>query len=311
MQQFEQSKMANCFIFLPISGNISTVNIKNMKAQTIDGKKLSEKILSSLHSQVENLKKQNITPKLAIIQVGDHQPSKTYIKRKEEAARSIGVDFELHCYPATTSKEDIIAHIKKIQKDKKLSGLIVQLPLPEPLFMTEVLNTIDPELDVDCLTDTQLGKLVMKTNTIAPPTPGAVCEILDMLNINVQGKHVVIVGAGALVGKPLSIMLANKLATVTICNIHTKKLQSITKTADILVSAVGKKDLITKSHVKKGCIVIDTGIVFENKKMYGDVDFAGVSKKASYITPTPGGVGPVTVALLLKNTVTQAKRNSK
>lgn len=282
-----------------------------MKAILINGKELGEKILSSLKIEITKLKKQGITPKLAIVQVGDHQPSKTYIKRKKEAAQSIGVDFELHSYPAETSKEDIIGHIKKIQKDKKLSGLIVQLPLPEPLFTAEVLNAIDTELDVDCLTDGQLGKLVMKTNTIAPPTPGAVCEILEMLNIEVKGKHAVIVGAGALVGKPLSIMLANKLATVTVCNIHTKKLKSITKTADILISAVGKKDLITKSHIKKGCIVIDTGIVFKDKKMYGDVDFARVSKKASYITPTPGGVGPITVALLLKNTVTQAKKRQK
>ncbi|HRH23768.1 MAG TPA: bifunctional 5,10-methylenetetrahydrofolate dehydrogenase/5,10-methenyltetrahydrofolate cyclohydrolase [Candidatus Magasanikbacteria bacterium] len=282
-----------------------------MKAVIVDGKQLSEKILASLRIEVVKLKKQGVIPKLAIVHVGDHQPSKTYIKRKEEAARSIGVDFELHTYPAATSKEDIISYIKKIQKDKKLSGLIVQLPLPEPLYTAEVLNAINPEVDVDCLTDGQLGKLVMKTNVIAPPTPGAVCEILEMLNVNVQGKHVVIVGAGALVGKPLSIMLLNKLATVTVCNSHTKNLKSITKKADIIISAVGKKDLITKSHVKKGCIVIDTGIVFENKKMYGDVDFARVSKRASYITPTPGGVGPVTVALLLKNTVTQAKRNNK
>ncbi|MBP9732503.1 MAG: bifunctional 5,10-methylenetetrahydrofolate dehydrogenase/5,10-methenyltetrahydrofolate cyclohydrolase [Candidatus Magasanikbacteria bacterium] len=282
-----------------------------MPTKIIDGKKLSEHILSSLAQEVTRLKKQGVTPKLAIVHVGEHQPSKTYIKRKEEAARLIGIDFELHSYPAETSKEDIVGYIKKIQKDKKLSGLIVQLPLPEPLFTEEVLNAIDPGVDVDCLTDGQLGKLVMKTNTIAPPTPGAVCEILEMLNIDVQGKHVVIVGAGALVGRPLSIMLLNKLATVTVCNSHTKNLKSITKKADIIVSAVGKKDLITKSHIKKGCVVIDTGIVFENKKMYGDVDFARVSKRASYITPTPGGVGPVTVALLLKNTVTQAKKMQK
>ncbi len=279
-----------------------------MKATLIDGKQLSEKILSSLRIEITKLKTHGIIPKLAIVHVGDHQPSKTYIRRKEEAARSIGIDFELHSYPADISKEAIIGYIKKIQKDTKLSGLIVQLPLPEPLDTADVLNAIDPELDVDCLTDTQMGKLVMNTHTIAPPTPGAVCEILDMLNIDVQGKHIVIVGAGALVGKPLSIMLLNKLATVTICNSHTKNIKSITKKADILVSAAGKKDLITKSHIKKGCVVIDTGIVFENKKMYGDVDFKKVSKKASYITPVPGGVGPITVALLLKNTVTQAKR---
>lgn len=280
-------------------------------AKIIDGKKLSEKVLESLKPEVALLKKQGITPKLAIIFVGDHQPSKTYIKRKEDAARSIGVDFELHTYPADTAKEKIISEIKKIQHDKDLSGLIVQLPLPEPLYTTEVLNAVDPECDVDCFTDTQLGKLVMKTNTIAPPTPGAVCDMLESINVDVKGKHIVIVGAGALVGKPLAIMLLNKQATVTVCNSYTKNLKLITKTADILVSAVGKKDLITKSHIQKDCIVIDTGIVFVDNKMYGDVDFDKVSKKASYITPVPGGVGPVTVALLLKNTVTQAKKGKK
>ncbi len=274
----------------------------------IDGKLLSQKILESLKPEVLLLKKKGVVPKLAIVLVGDDQPSKTYIKKKEVAARSIGVDFELHSYPATTGKEKIIAEIKKIQKDTHLSGLIVQLPLPEPLFTTEVLNAIDPERDVDCMTDTQLGKLVMKTNTIAPPTPGAVLEILESINIHVKGKHVVIVGAGALVGKPLTTMLLNKEATVTVCNVYTKDLKSITKKADILVSAVGKKDLITKSHVSKGCIVIDTGICFVDGKMYGDADFPRVAKKASFITPVPGGVGPVTVALLLKNTVTQAKK---
>lgn len=277
----------------------------------IDGKQLQQKILDSLKPEVALLKKQGITPKLGIIFVGDHQPSKTYVKRKEDAAHSIGVDFELHTYPANTTKEKIISEIKRLQQDKNLSGLIVQLPLPEPLYTSEVLNAVDPERDVDCFTDTQVGKLVMQTNSIAPPTPGAVCDILESINVEVKGKHVVVVGAGALVGKPLTIMLLNKQATVTTCNSHTKNLKSITKTADILVTAVGKKNLITKSHVKKGCVVIDTGIVFEDKIMYGDVDYKGVSKKASYITPVPGGVGPVTVALLLKNTVTQAKAKIK
>lgn len=301
--------MANCFIFSYVHDRIST-SLKNM-VHSIDGKNLSEHILESLKADVLVLKKQGITPKLAIIFVGGHQPSKTYIKRKEEAAHAIGVDFELHEYPANTSKEKIVSEIKKIQHDTQLSGLIVQLPLPEPLYTTDVLNAIDPNLDVDCLTDTQMGKLVMKTNTIAPPTPGAVCDILESIKCDVQGKHVVIVGAGALVGKPLAIMLLNKKATVTVCNQETKNLKSITKHADILISAVGKKDLITKSHIKKGAIVIDTGICFVDKKMYGDVDFKHVSKKASYITPTPGGVGPVTVALLLKNTVTQAREKVK
>ncbi len=282
-----------------------------MVEKIIDGNQLSQNILTSLKSKVRDLSQDGIIPKLAIVYVGNDRPSQTYIKKKEAAAQSVGIDFELHKYDAETSKEKIIAEIKKIQTDPHLSGLIVQLPLPEPLFTTEVLNTIEPDRDVDCMTDAQLGKLVMKTNTLVPPTPGAVLEILESLNIEVKGKHVVIVGAGALVGKPLAIMLLNKQATVSVCNSETKNLKSITKKADILVSAVGKKDLITKSHIKKGCVVIDTGIVFVDKKMYGDVDFKKVSKKASYITPVPGGVGPITVALLLKNTVIQAGKRKK
>ncbi len=276
----------------------------------IDGKQLSRTILHTLKSEVDVLKKQHIIPKLGIIYVGNDKPSKTYIKRKREAAETVGIACDLHQYPDTTSKETIISEIKKIQTDKTLSGLIVQLPLPEPLFTADVLNALDPELDVDCLTHTQLGTLVMNTNTIAPPTPSAVLEILSSLNIELKGTHVVIVGAGPLVGKPLAIMLLNKEATVTVCNAHTPRLKKITKRADIVISAVGKKNLITKSHIKKGSIVIDTGISFDHGKMYGDVDFAPVARKAGALTPTPGGVGPITVALLLKNTITNAKKLS-
>lgn len=277
----------------------------------IDGKQLAHNILTNIQADVLELKKNGITPKLAIVCIGEHKPSKTYIRRKKEAAEAAGIAFELHEYPHDTTKEKIISEIKKIQKNKHLSGLIVQLPLPEPLFTTDVLNAIDPDLDVDCLTDTQLGTLVMKTNTIAPPTPGAVLEILESLQVDLKGKHVAVIGAGALVGKPLAIMLLNKEATVTVANAYTYNLKKITKRADIVVSAVGKKNLITKSHIKKGAIVIDTGIVFDNGKMYGDVDFVPVAKKAGAITPTPGGVGPITVALLLKNTITQAKKLSR
>lgn len=271
----------------------------------IDGKAIANKILEKTKKEIQ---KQSLKPKLAVVVVGKDKPSRTYVKRKQEAAEKIGIEFEMHKYDENIKQEKIIAEIKKIQKDKKLTGLIVQLPLPEHLYTSGVLNAINPEIDVDCLTDTNFGKLIMKTNFIEPPTPGAVMDILEDLNIDVKGKNITIVGAGALVGKPLSIILLNKEATVTTCNIHTKNLKKKCKQADIIITAVGKKDLIKANMVKKGTIVIDTGIAFADHKMYGDVDFLKVAKKASYITPTPGGVGPITVAKLLWNTVVCAKK---
>jgi len=270
----------------------------------IDGKAIAQNLLDRLKQEVKKLKK---APKLAVVYVGGDKPSNTYIKRKKEAAEYVGIDFDLHKFPADISKDNLVDEIKKIQKDKDLSGLIVQLPLPEPLFTTEVLNAVESKFDVDCLSDAQLGKLVMKTNTISPPTPEAVCVVLDEIGVYVKGKNIVIIGAGALVGKPLATILLNKEATVTTCNIHTKNTKKYCREADIIISAVGKKDLVRGNMVKKGTVVIDTGISFEKGKMYGDVNFKEVSKKASYITPTPGGIGPITVAILLRNVVTSSK----
>ncbi|MBI2436327.1 MAG: bifunctional 5,10-methylenetetrahydrofolate dehydrogenase/5,10-methenyltetrahydrofolate cyclohydrolase [Candidatus Magasanikbacteria bacterium] len=274
----------------------------------LDGKLISQKILNDTKGEISKLKKQGIIPKLAVVLVGEHKPSQTYVRKKQQAAENIGMNFELHKFHAKIGKNELIKKIIKIQQDKKLNGLIVQLPLPEPLFTTEVLNAIKPELDVDCMTDINLGKLVMKTNTITPPTPEAVCAILKEIDVDIRGKNVAIIGAGALVGKPLSIVLLNKEATVTTANFFTKNLKKICLSADIIVSAVGKKDLIRGNMIKKGAIVIDTGISFVKGKMYGDVNFNEALKKASYITPVPGGVGPITVALLLKNVAIHAKK---
>jgi len=274
----------------------------------IDGKAIAQKIENETKLEIKKLKEKNIIPKLAIIFVGDNKASKTYIKRKKEACERVGIDFELFTFTNNIDEKDLISKIKEIQKNKNVSGLVLQLPLDKKFNTEKIINTINPEIDVDCLTDHHLGNIIMKTDYMLPPTPEAVLVILKELKINLKEKNIVIVGAGALVGKPLSIILLNKEATITVCNIHTKNLKKKCKEADILVSAVGKKDLIKKNMVKKNTIVIDTGICFENKKMYGDVDFKKVSKKAKYITPTPGGVGPITVSLLLKNTITCSKR---
>lgn len=279
---------------------------------SIDGKFIAKKITTNISRQVRYLKSKGTTPKLAVILVGENKPSQTYVRKKAESAKKVGIDFILYQLPAKIKKTDLIEKIQKIQKDKKLSGLIVQLPLPEPLYTDEVLNTIKPELDVDCLTNINIGKLVMKTNKIIPPTPDAVMHILDTIRVGVKGKNIVIIGTGALVGKPLAIIMMNAEATVTTCNSKTTNIKDKCLKADIIITAVGKnKNLLTANMVKKGTVVIDTGIVFENGKMYGDIDYKNIAKKASFITPTPGGVGPITVACLLKNTVICAKEKLK
>ncbi len=277
----------------------------------IDGKKIALKIEKQTAKQVAALKNKGITPKLAVILVGNDKPSRTYIKKKKEAAQRAGINFALHEFSKNISKEELVSAIHKIQKDPELTGLIIQLPLPERLYKPEVLNAISPAIDVDCLTDANIGKLVMKSNHIEPPTPWAVIKTLKEIKFNLVGKNATIVGAGALVGKPLAIMLVNELASVTTCNSYTKDIKKKCLEADVIVSAVGKQNLIKADMVKKGAVVIDTGIVYINGKMYGDVDFQPVSKKTSFITPTPGGIGPITVAKLLLNTVTCAKKINK
>ena len=277
----------------------------------IDGKAIAEKIRASVALEVKKLKKKNIKPKLGVILVGNDKPSQTYVNKKQQAAEIAGIDFVLKKFPASVSKNKLVAEIKNIQKKEKLSGLIIQLPLPEKLYISEVINAVDSSIDVDCLTDTNIGKLVMRTNYIFPPTPFAVITILKELNFSLIGKNITIIGMGALVGKPLAIILANEGASVITCNSRTRDIKEKCLMADVIVTGVGKKDLLRGDMVKQGAIIIDTGIVFENGKMYGDANRAKVLPKSSYFTPTPGGVGPITVALLLQNTVLCAKHNAK
>ncbi|MBI4992970.1 MAG: bifunctional 5,10-methylenetetrahydrofolate dehydrogenase/5,10-methenyltetrahydrofolate cyclohydrolase [Candidatus Magasanikbacteria bacterium] len=284
------------------------MSIRQKSDNIIDGKAIAEKILTKVKIWVDELKTQGITPKLAVILVGDNKPSQTYVRKKQEAAEKIGIDFTLHKYSADINKEQLVEEIKKIQQDEKLCGLIVQLPLPQSLYTPEVLNAVNPDVDVDCLTNDNLGRLMKKTGFILPPTPYAVKTILKELGVNVEGKNICVIGAGPLVGKPLTIILLNKQATVTICSSQTKNLKEKCLEAEIIVTAVGKNNLLRGDMVKRGAIVIDAGISFTDEKIHGDVNFAEVSKKAGHITPVPGGVGPITVALLLKNTVTCAKR---
>lgn len=278
-----------------------------MPATLINGKAIAREIEEGIAKRVALLKQDSVTPKLAVMLVGDDKASKTYVKKKGQAAKKAGIDFSLYTFDKNISEKEFAAAVKDVQKDTTLSGLIIQLPMPEA-FYPRMINLIRPEIDVDCLSETNLGKLMMETNDIVPPTPGAVLSILDSIDEDVRGKNITIVGTGVLVGKPLATMLMNLGASVTTCNVHTKDLKEKCLTADILVSAVGKKDLIRGDMVKEDAIVIDAGVDFENNQMFGDVKIDEVEKKAKYLTPTPGGVGPLTVARLLLNTVICAER---
>lgn len=270
----------------------------------VDGKLIAEKILDRLKRQVDDLSRR---PKLAVILVGDDRPSATYVRKKQEASNRIGVGFSLHKYPSSISTEELVEEIERIQEDEELTGIIVQLPLPKSVDKKAVLNSLNPDLDVDYLSWESLGKLVIGENPIVPPTPGAILEILKRYKVSLPGKHVVLVGQGDLIGKPLANILVQMSVTLTVCGRDTRDLKAHTLQADILITGVGKHNLITGDMVRRGVVVIDAGVSFRDGKMHGDIDFPAVSRKAALVTPTPGGVGPITVAKLLENVVANAR----
>jgi len=266
----------------------------------LDGKKLSEKILTNLEKQISQSKLQL---KLAVIQVGENLVSQVFINQKKKASKKIGIGFKLYKLPAKIKNSELKKEIKKIVQNPANSGVIIQLPLPKKFFPEDFLNLIPEEKDVDVLSEHSLGKFYQGTLKILPPTVNGILRILKDYKITLKGRNVVIVGAGRLVGFPLAIQLLKEKATLSALNEFTRDTPSFTKKADILVSAVGKPNLIKAGMVKKRVVVIDAGSSRKNGKVVGDVDFKSVSKKVSYITPVPGGVGPLTVACLLENLV--------
>ncbi len=279
--------------------------------ELIDGKRIAKEIREKTAVRVSALKEAEITPKLAVILVGEDKPSQTYVRKKGQAAEKVGMDFKLYELSSSISQGELEHKINEIQSDELLSGLIVQLPLPVHINTEKIVNMIRSEIDVDCLTDVNLGKLVMKTNTIVPPTPGAVMSILYDLGVSdLVGRNVVIIGVGPLVGKPLAIMMMNERASVTTCNSRTIDTTEKCLKADIIITGVGRKDVLRGNMVKPCAIVIDTGVSFENNKMYGDVNVGEVKEIAAHVTPTPRGVGPITVARLLMNTVICAEEQN-
>jgi methylenetetrahydrofolate dehydrogenase (NADP+)/methenyltetrahydrofolate cyclohydrolase len=281
-----------------------------MTAQIIDGKALSKRLRVGFRERVGELVKQGVVPGLAVICVGDNPASKVYIGNKIKACEECGVVSFLHAFPEETSEADVLADIKRLNADSKIHGILVQLPLPSHIDVRQILEAISVDKDVDGFHLYNVGGLVVG-NTIFPPcTPYGVQLLLETTGIEVSGQNVVVVGASNIVGKPMALMLLQKEATITICHAKTRELAQHTILADILIVAAGKPGLIIPQMVKRGAIVIDVGINrLPDGRIVGDVDFEGVKKKASWITPVPGGVGPMTVTMLIENTLRSAERS--
>jgi methylenetetrahydrofolate dehydrogenase (NADP+)/methenyltetrahydrofolate cyclohydrolase len=277
--------------------------------QLIDGKSLALKVHTSVSTEVESLKQEkNIVPGLAVILIGDDPASHAYVKMKAKACEKVGFYSITHNMPDSISQDEIIATIEMMNKNPRIDGILVQLPLPKHVDTDKILEVIDPKKDVDGFHAYNVGRLVTKLDTFVACTPLGVMKMFEEYDIELQGQDVCVVGASNIVGKPMAALLLNANATVTVTHIHTKDLKSHTSKADIIVVGVGVPGLIKEDMVKDGAIVIDIGINrLDNGTLVGDVDFANVSKKCSYITPVPGGVGPMTIAMLLSNTVKAAK----
>lgn len=270
----------------------------------IDGIAIAQAISDEVREKTTALREAGVVLKLAVVLVGNDKASLSFIKKKKELAKQVGIDFELLHLPEEISEKEVISAIESLQDRNDVTGLIVQLPLPKHISKRNILEVVAPHKDVDCLTSCNLGKLTAGIPWIIPPTAGAIIEIIEREGIQVAGKHVVVIGRGELVGKPVSILLSQESATLSVCNRQTKDISLFTKQADIIISGAGVPRLVTDDMVSEGVIIIDAGTSFEGKKLYGDVDYDAVRHKAEKITPVPGGVGPITVAKLLENCVT-------
>ena len=264
----------------------------------LDGKTLSDKIKNEIKSKVKNYL---IKPTLAVIQIGNDEASNIYINSKRKSCENVGINFIHEKFSSSASEQEVINKIIEFNNDSYVNGILIQLPLPKKFDTYKLLNLINKNKDVDGLTDINMGLLFKDNNNLIPCTPQGIIKLLEEYNIDLVGKHAVVVGKSNLVGKPMAMLLLQKGATVTICHSKTIDLKQYTKQADVLICAVGKKDLITKDMVKENAVVVDVGMNRVDGKLYGDVDFENVKDIASFITPVPGGVGPMTVAMLLFN----------
>lgn len=279
-----------------------------MSSVLINGNEIGKVIRNNLQIRIEDLKKQGVVPGLAVVLVGDNAASKTYVTNKQKTCESLGMHSRLLSFTSSLSQEELMATIHELNIDESIHGILVQLPLPKHLDESLILSAITPDKDVDGFHPNNVGKMLLGQETFLPCTPFGVMKLLEHSGIEIAGKHAVVVGRSNIVGKPMGQLLLQKNATVTYAHSKTPDLGSITRQADILVVAVGIAKLIQADHIKDGAIVIDVGMNRdENNKLCGDVDFASVSQKASFITPVPGGVGPMTITMLMENTIQSAE----
>ncbi len=281
-----------------------------MAAKILDGKKIAEKILSKVGKETENFKKQGIIPCLACILVGQNPASQIYVRNKKEACAKTGIVFRLFSFSENVTEEEILDKIREFNLDKSIHGIIVQLPLPEYINNQKIIESISPQKDVDGFHPQNWGKLAYNEKGFVPATPAGILRLLDEYNISLADKYVVVVGMSNIVGKPLALLCLQRNATVTVCHKKTKNLKNHTRGADILISATGVPKLIKKDMVGKDAVVVDVGINRVDGKITGDVDFDNVKNIASFITPVPGGVGPMTVTMLLVNVIFAINKNT-
>ena len=276
----------------------------------IDGKLVSAAVKERVKGEVAKLKEQGISVGLAVILVGEDPASKIYVANKKKACEDLGIKSYEYVLPADTTEEELLALVKTLNEEKNINGILCQLPLPKELDDQTVINAISPEKDVDAFHPSNVGKIMIGDYDFVPCTPAGVMEMLSYYNISPEGKECVVIGRSNIVGKPMSMLLLHKNGTVTTCHSRTANLKEVTLRADILVAAVGRANFVTADMVKEGAVVIDVGMNRADGKLCGDVDFDAVAEKASYITPVPGGVGPMTIAMLMQNTLTAAKRQN-
>lgn len=278
----------------------------------INGKELAKKIRRDLKEEVISLKQKGIHPKLAVILVGNDPASKVYVKNKNKACEDVGIEYEEFLLDEKISNEELLSLIDELNEREDINGILLQSPIPKHLNIDEAFERINYKKDVDGFNPVNVGKLVLGKDTFISCTPYGIMQMLKEYNINTQGANAVVIGRSNIVGKPMSQCLLNNNATITICHSKTKNLSEITKTADILVAAIGLPKFVKADMVKQGATVIDVGINRnEDGKLVGDVDYENVKEKASYITPVPGGVGPMTIAMLMNNVVKAAKDQNK
>lgn len=278
-------------------------------AEIISGKETAAKIRERLRAQIDQLRQKGYQPGLAVVIVGDDPASQVYVRNKEKACKEVGIAAQTFALPKETTQQELMALIDTLNARSDVHGILVQLPLPRHLDEHQVINAILPEKDVDAFHPVNVGKIMIGDFDYVPCTPAGVMALLEEAQIDVSGKRAVVIGRSNIVGKPQAMLLLHKNATVTICHSKTQHLEEITRQADIIVVAIGKAHFLRGDMVKDGVVVIDVGMNrLENGKLAGDVDFVTVAPKASYITPVPGGVGPMTITMLLQNTVTACRR---